>query len=74
MTLYLVTPDNPRVPAVRLLADDLVDLGTQAASYLARHKQLHRGVRYDAQIGSTAGAIHQAGLTKPVTFTVEAQS
>ncbi len=69
-TVYLVTPDDARVPAARMVAGDLIDLGTQVASYFARHRRLARGVPYDAQLGDEHGAITQSGLRKPLTFTI----
>ena len=68
--VYLVTPADTRVPAARMAADDLVDLGAQVASYFARHRRLNRGVPYEAQLGDTEGAITQSGLRKPLTFTI----
>lgn len=68
--VYLITPDDVRVPAARMAAEDLIDLGSQVASYFARHRRLNRGVSYDAQIGDTEGAITQSGLRKPLTFTI----
>ena len=69
-TVYLVTPDDVAVPAARMVAEDLFDLGAQVASYFARHRRLNRGVPYDAQLGDTEGAITQSGLRKPLTFTI----
>lgn len=69
-TVYLVTPADTRVPAARMAADDLIDLGAQVASYFARHRRLTRGVPYDAQLGDDHGAITQSGLPKPLTFTI----
>jgi hypothetical protein len=71
MATYLVTPDAARVPAVRLVAGDLVDLGRLVAAHLARHKRLRPGLPYEAFIGDDHGAIHQSGLTRPVTFAIE---
>lgn len=68
--VYLITPDDVRVPAARMAAEDLIDLGSQVASYFARHRLLTRGVRYDAQLGDEHGAITQSGLRKPLTFTI----
>jgi hypothetical protein len=67
---YLVTPADTRLPALRLTADDAIDLGAQMASYFARNRRLVRGVRYQAQIGDDAGAIDQHGLPRPLTFTI----
>lgn len=69
-TVYLVTPDDARVPAARMVAEDLFDLGAQVASYFARHRRLTRGVPYGAQLGDESGAITQSGLRKPLTFTI----
>jgi hypothetical protein len=69
-TVYLVTPDDTRVPAARMVAEDLIDLGYQVASYFTRHRRLTRGVPYDAQLGDEHGAINQSGLRKPLTFTI----
>lgn len=75
MAVYLVTPTNPKVPAVRLAADDLIDLGNQVAAYMARHKQLHRSLPYAAEIGDDYGALHQHGaIPKPVTFHIAQES
>lgn len=70
MPTYLVTPDTPRVPAARFAAVDLFDLGQQVAHHLARHKHLRRGLHFDAQIGDDHGAIHQPGLSRPLTFSI----
>lgn len=68
---YLVTPTDTRVPAVRIVADDLIDLGSQVAEYFARHRRLSKGVQYDAQIGDDHGSIRQTGLPRPLMFTIE---
>lgn len=68
--LYLVSPTDTRVPAARMVADDLFDLGDQVATYYARHRRLIRGVAYDAQLGDEHGAIRQSGLRQPLTFTI----
>ena len=73
-TVYLITPTDVRVPAARMVADDLIDLGEQAAAYFARHRRLTRGVPYDAQIGDDRGAITQSGLRQPLTFTIAKES
>lgn len=67
---YLVTPADTRLPAVRLVAVDVVDLGSQVAQYFARHRRLVRGIRYHAQIGDAVGAIDQDGLPRPLTFDI----
>lgn len=74
MATFTVTPDATRVPAVRLAARDEVELGNQIAVHYARHKHLSRAIPFQAQIGSDVGAIHQAGLTKPLTFTIRKDS
>lgn len=74
MSTYLVTPDTPRVPAARFVANDLFELGQQVAAHMARHKHLRRGLRFDAQIGDQYGAIHQTGLRRPLTFTITKES
>jgi hypothetical protein len=73
-TVYLVTPDDVAVPAARMVAEDLFDLGAQVATYFARHRRLTRGVAYDAQLGDDQGAITQSGLRKPLTFTIAKDS
>lgn len=72
--VYLVIPDDVRVPAARMVAVDLFDLGAQVAAYFARHRRLTRGVPYDAQLGDEHGAISQSGLRKPLTFTIAKDS
>lgn len=72
--VYLVTPADGRVPAARMVAEDLIDLGSQVAAYFARHRRLSRGVPYDAQLGDEHGAIRQSGLPKPLMFTVTKES
>ncbi len=74
MPVFHITTDRPRIPAVRLAADDLIDLGAQVAAYLARHRVLSRAVPYDAQVGDTHGAIHQDGLPRPINFTIHKES
>ena len=74
MPVFHVTTDRPKVPAARFVADDLIELGTQVASYLARHGALARHVPYDAQVGDDYGAIRQLGLTRPITFTIAQES
>jgi hypothetical protein len=69
-TVFLITPTDAGVPAARMVAEDLIDLGDQVASYFARHRRLTRGVPYDAQVGDDHGAITQSGLRRPVTFTI----
>jgi hypothetical protein len=73
-TVYLVTPADQRVPAARMVAEDLFDLGQQVASYFARHRRLTRGVPYDAELGDEHGAIRQSGLPKPLMFTITKDS
>lgn len=70
MATYLVTPTSTRAPAIRVVAGDLIDLGEQVAVHLTRHRHLTRGVPYHAQVGDDRGAINQAGLRAPVTFTI----
>ena len=70
MPTYAVTPDAQRVPAARFVADDLIHLGEQVAVHFRRHKHLSRSIPYEAQIGDDFGAIHQAGLPRPLTFTI----
>lgn len=65
---YLVTPADTRVPAVRIGAVDVVDLGQQVAVHLTRHRRLSRGVPYDAHIGDDHGAIRQG--RQVLTFTI----
>jgi hypothetical protein len=67
---YLVTPADTRLPAVRLVAVDEVDLGSQVAQYFARNRRLVRGIRYWAEVGDDVGAITQPGLPRPLTFTI----
>lgn len=67
---YLVTPTDSRVPAVRIVADDLIHLGSLVAEYFARHRRLAKGVTYDAQLGDEHGSIRQSGLPKPLMFTI----
>lgn len=67
---YLVTPADTRVPAVRMVAEDLIDLGEQVAAYLTRHRRLSRGVPFDAQIGDDHGSIRQSGARQPLTFDI----
>lgn len=74
MPTYLVTPASSRVPAARLMAVDLVDLGAQVAAHMARHKHLTRGASYDIEIGADRGAINQAGLPRPLTFDINKES
>lgn len=74
MATFHVVTDRPRLPAARFAADDLVDLGAQVASFLARHRVLSRAVPYDAQVGSDRGAINQTGLQRPVTFVITKES
>lgn len=69
-TVYLITPTDLKVPAARMAAGDLIDLGAQVAAYFARHRRLTRGVPYDAQLGDDQGAITQFGLPKPLTFAI----
>lgn len=71
---YLITPAYARVPAARMVAEDLFDLGAQVAAYFARHRRLSRGVAYDAELGDEHGAIRQSGLPKPLTFTIAKDS
>lgn len=73
MSTYRIVPDNSTVPAATLAADDLIDLGAQAAAYLARYGLLHRGAPFHAQIGDQYGALVQAGMKKPITFTFKEQ-
>jgi hypothetical protein len=73
-TLYLVTPVDARLPAARMVAEDLIDLGSQVAAYFARHRRLSRGVPYDAELGDEHGAIRQSGLPKPLMFTITKDS
>lgn len=68
---YLVTPTDTRVPAVRVVADDLIHLGSLVAEYFARHRRLAKGVPYDAEVGDDHGSIRQSGLPKPLMFTIE---
>lgn len=70
MATYTVTPDAKRVPAVRVVADDPIELGHQVARHYATHKHLSRSIPFEAQIGDQVGAIHQAGLLRPLTFTI----
>lgn len=70
MPTYTVTPDARRVPAARFVAEDLVDLGHQVARHFTRHKHLSRSIPFNAEIGAEFGAIHQAGLPRPLTFTI----
>lgn len=72
--VYLVTPADTRVPAARMVAEDLIDLGHQVAGYFTRHRRLTRGVTYDAQLGDEHGAIRQSGLPKPLIFTIARDS
>ncbi|WP_224279078.1 hypothetical protein [Nocardioides lacusdianchii] len=74
MGTFHVTTDRPKVPAASFVAEDLVDLGAQVASHLARHRVLSRAVPYDAQVGDDCGAIHQSGLPRPVTFVIRKES
>lgn len=74
MDIYLVTPDSARAPAARVAAADLIDLGNQVASHLARHRLIRRGMSFQAQIGDGHGAINQSGLLRPVTFTIHKES
>ncbi|WP_210651313.1 hypothetical protein [Nocardioides sp. SYSU D00065] len=74
MPTFYVTTDRPQVPAARFAAEDLVDLGEQVASHLARHRVLSRAVPFHAQVGDDHGAIHQSGLLRPVTFTITQES
>ena len=69
-TQYVVTPADRAVPAIRVVATDLVDLGAQVAAHLTRHRRLTRGVPYDAEVGDARGFIRQAGLRQPVAFTI----
>lgn len=73
-SVYLITPTDQRVPAARMAADDLIDLGEQVAAYFARHRRLTRGVAYDAQVGDEHGSIRQPGLPKPLMFTIARDS
>ena len=74
MPMFLITPDTPRVPAVRVVATDHFDLGEKVAAHLCRHKHLLRSVNYDAQIGDEVGQIFQAGMRRPITFTITKES
>lgn len=67
---YLVTPADARLPVTRMVADDLIDLGEKVAAYFARHRRLLRSVAFEAEIGDTRGVIHQAGLPRPLQFTI----
>ena len=70
MATYLVTPTDRRLPPFRVTAANVIELGEKAAAYFARHKRLTRGVPYDAEVGSDRGALYQAGMHTPVTFTI----
>lgn len=69
-TVYAVTVDRPKVPAARFVAEDLVDLGNQIASYLFRHGQLSRTVPFDVEIDYDHGRIRQSGMARPIAFTI----
>jgi len=74
MSVFHVVTDRPKVPAARFVADDLIGLGEQVATFLARHRVLSRAEPYQAQVGDDHGLIHQTGLQKPVTFTIRKES
>lgn len=74
MPVFLVTTDRRAVPAARFVAADVVELGDQVATYLARHRVLSRAVPFQAEIGDEHGAINQQGLTKPIYFSIVKES
>lgn len=74
MPRFLITPVDKRIPAVRLVADDLVGLGEQAAAHFASHRALRRGITYDALMGDTGGLIKQEHLPRPIAFTISKES
>lgn len=73
MSTFLVTPAHSRVPATRVTAVDLFELGEQVARHLARHKAIRTG-RFDAEIGDDHGSIWQPGLPRPINFHISKEN
>ena len=69
MATYLVTPASPRIPATRVTAADLYDLGERIAAHIARHKGIRAGFTYDIALDEGGGQIRQHPQ-QPINFTI----
>lgn len=69
---YLLTPAEPRVPAVTLYGSP-ADLPRMVAAHYEQHRRLVRGVKRDVEMHAgdpIRGRIHQQGLPMPLCFTL----
>lgn len=73
VAVYTITPDNPNVNALTIVAADTESIGNQVAAHFARNKRLVRSLPFHASVNEAAGEIRQQGLAKPLTFRIEKQ-